>query len=72
MLLTKEEEDKISLDYNMFQDINYNNDDKIGEVKVKLNNEVISKVDVFIKTKKEKETKKSWFKKLIDFLIFWK
>ena len=74
MLLTKEEEDIVSIDYEMRKNGNYNDEDIIGIAYIKLNNEEINKVDIYLDTNNNKNIKKekNWFLKLIDFIIFWR
>lgn len=74
MLLTKDEENKISIDYEMNESGNYNDEDKVGIAHIKLNNKEVAAIDIYLDTndKKEEKEKKNWFQKLIDFIIFWR
>ena len=74
MLLKKDEEDKVSIDYEMNGSGNYNDEDIIGIAHIKLNNKEINKVNIYLDTNNNKNVKKekNWFFKLIDFIIFWR
>ncbi len=74
MLLQKNEEDNILVDYEMKENGNYNDEDIVGQAHIKLNNKEINKVDIYLDTNNNKNVKKekNWFLKLIDFIIFWR
>lgn len=74
MLLLKDEEKKVSIDYEMKKDGSYNDEDIVGIAHIKLNNKEINKVNIFLDTNNQKNVKKekNWFLKLIDFIIFWR
>ena len=76
ILLNNNEEDKISIDYEMYPSGNYNNDSQVGSAKIKLDNEVIETIPIYLKVNDYKEdnnnNNKNWLQKLIDFLIFWR
>lgn len=69
VLLTKNEEKKLKIDYEVEKLADYHNGDVVGEVVVKLGQERIAKVNIY--AKKEIEIKKDFWSKVIDFLIFW-
>ena len=71
ILLTKEEEKNITIDYEMNSDGNYANDSKVGIAKIKLNNEILDEIPIYLKTYESKEND-NWFQKLINFFIFWR
>ena len=74
MLLLKDEEDKVTIDYEMQKDGNYNDEDIVGIAHIKLDNKEINKVNIYLDTNNNKNVKeeKNWFLKLIDFIIFWR
>ena len=74
ILLTKDEEKKITIDYEMKKEGNYNDEEKVGVAHIKLDNNEIGKVDIFLDTNNNKEVKKkkNFFQKLLDFIIFWR
>ncbi len=69
MLLTNDEEKKVKINYNLY--LNTSNDNKIGVVQIYFDNKKIGDIDILLKNKNN-ESKKNWFQKIIDFLIFWK
>lgn len=71
LLVTKDEEKNISIEYEMIPNGKYNNDTKVGEVIVKLKDKEISRNPIYLKVKEEKK-KKNFFQKILDFIIFWK
>lgn len=70
VLLTSEEEEKITINYEIKKLDTYKDGDAVGEVVVKLGEEVIARENIY--AKKEEIKEKSFWQKLIDFLIFWK
>ena len=74
IMLTKDEEEKISINYEMKKDGSYNDEDIVGIAHINLNNKEVGKVDIFLDTNNQKNIKKekNWFLKLIDFIIFWR
>lgn len=70
VLLTSEEEEKITINYEIKKLDTYKDGDVVGEVVVKLGEEVIARENIY--AKKEEIKEKSFWQKLIDFLIFWK
>ena len=70
MLLTKDEEKKINIEYDISNASNFSDGEKIGDIIVKLDNKEISREDIFIR--KQNDNKKNWFQKLIDTIIFWR
>lgn len=65
MTLTKKEIKKISLDIELIKYKNFNNDDLVGNIKVKLGNKIYHKEPIYIKKVKEKKKNnktKDWFK----------
>jgi len=69
MLLTKEEEKNISIDYQMNPNNNYSNEDEVGKMIIKLDNKEITSIPIYIKVNEIK--KESIFKRIINFLKFW-
>lgn len=74
MLLTKSEENKVLIDYEMNKNGNYNDEDIVGIAHIKLDNKEINKVNIYLDTNNQKNIKKekNWFLKLLDFIIFWR
>ena len=74
MLLTKEEENNISIDYEMIPNGRYNDEEKVGIAHIKLNDEEIGTKNIYldVNNKKEITNKNNWFQRLIDFIIFWR
>lgn len=74
MLLTKSEENKITIDYEMKKNGSYNDEDVVGIAHIKLNNNEINTVAIYLDTNNKKNIKKekNWFLKLIDYIIFWR
>lgn len=64
--LTQEEQGKTSMTVALEKIKNYKNNDKVGEIIVRLNNEEIFKTDVYVS--KIKNTKSSFIKKIKDFI----
>ena len=71
MLLKSEEDKNIELDYEMNKEGNYSNNEVVGYINIKLNNNVIDKILLYLKTN-EKKKKDNWFKNFIKLLLFWK
>ena len=74
ILLTKDEENKISIDYEMQKNGNYNDEDIVGVAHIKINNKEIGEVNIYLDTNNQKSIKKekNWLLKLLDFIIFWR
>ncbi len=70
MLLTKKEENKISIDYKITRVDNYNNDEQVGKAIIKLGNNIIKEIPIYIKI--NKINNKSIISKILDFIIFWR
>jgi len=70
MLLTKKEENKIFIDYKITKVDNYNNDEQVGKAIIKLDNNIIKEIPIYIKI--NKINKKSIISKILDFIIFWR
>ena len=70
VLLTDEEEEKISINYEIKKLDTYQDGDNVGEVIIKLGDDIIAKEDIY--AQKWEVSEKSFWQKLIDFLIFWK
>lgn len=60
------DKDKIEIDYNMYENKKYKDNDVVGKVKIKLNDKVVRVEDVYVKVKEEKH--KSWWVKLKEWL----
>ena len=69
MLLNKNEEDKVQIDYKLNKEGSYSNDDIVGYAHILLDNIEIDKIPLYLKTF---EVKDNWFKKIIKQLFFWK
>ena len=74
MLLQKNEENKVSIDYEMKKNGSYNDEDIVGVAHIKLNNKEINTINIYLDTNNQKNIKKekNWFSKLLDFIIFWR
>jgi len=73
ILLTKEEEEKITLEYELTEKENYQDNEVVGKVLVKLDNKILSSKDIYVnKENSIKIEKESFLSKLLNFLIFWK
>ncbi len=70
MLLTKKEENKISIDYKITRVDNYNNDEQVGKAIIKLGNNIIKEIPIYIKI--NKINNKSIISKILDFIVFWR
>lgn len=53
--LTEDEKDRVKTIIKIEKTKNYKNNDKVGYIEVSLNNEVIKKIDIFVKVKKKKK-----------------
>ncbi len=60
------DKDKIEIDYNIYENKKYRDNDVVGKVKIKLNDKVVRVEDVFVKVKEVKH--KSWWVKLKEWL----
>lgn len=60
------DKDKIEIDYNIYENKKYRDDDVVGKVKIKLNDKVVRVEDVYVKVKEVKH--KSWWVKLKEWL----
>lgn len=60
------DKDKIEIDYNMYENKKYKDNDVVGKVKIKLNDKVVRVEDVYVKVKEVKH--KSWWVKLKEWL----
>lgn len=60
------DKDKIEIDYNIYENKKYRDNDVVGKVKIKLNDKVVRVEDVYVKVKEEKH--KSWWVKLKEWL----
>ena len=60
------DKDKIEIDYNIYENKKYRDNDVVGKVKIKLNDKVVRVEDVYVKIKEEKH--KSWWVKLKEWL----
>lgn len=60
------DKDKIEIDYNIYENKKYRDNDVVGEVKIKLNDKVVRVEDVYVKVKEVKH--KSWWVKLKEWL----
>lgn len=69
VLLTKEEEKKINIEYNINTNNQLKSDNSIGKVQIKLNNELLETKNIYVKSNELK--KDNWWHKFIDFIIFW-
>lgn len=74
ILLTKDEVNKIEINYELNEANNYKNNDEIGYALIKLDNKILGKVPIYISTIKEEinEDNKSWLSKFLDFIFFWR
>lgn len=73
-LLTRDEEKKIKVEYELEKKNNYSDNEIVGSVLVKIDNKLLLSRPIYVlKDNKEiKNEKKSWLQKIIDFLIFWR
>lgn len=60
------DKDKIEIDYNIYENKKYRDNDVVGKVKIKLNDKVVRVEDVYVKVKEVKH--KSWWVKLKEWL----
>lgn len=60
------DKDKIEIDYNIYENKKYRDNDVVGKVKIKLNDKVVRVEDVYVKIKEVKH--KSWWVKLKEWL----
>lgn len=60
------DKDKIEIDYNIYENKKYKDNDVVGKVKIKLNDKVVRVEDVYVKVKEVKH--KSWWVKLKEWL----
>lgn len=70
MTLTKEEKNKILLNINLLKLKEYVNDMQVGNVEVKLNDEIYHKEPIYV-LKKEKTKEKNWWQKFRGWLFKW-
>lgn len=63
--LTNTEKNNIILKFNMIQKETYQNDEKVGQIVIKLGDKELKKIDIFIKIKE----KKSFFQKLKEWIF---
>lgn len=63
--LTNTEKNNIILKFNMIQKETYQNDEKVGQIVIKLGDKELKKIDIFIKLKE----KKSFFQKLKEWIF---
>lgn len=72
LLVNNEEKKKLKTNVVLQKKEKYYNDDYVGYVQILVGDEVIDKVNIYIKKEEEyKKKKKSWLKRVVDFLIFW-
>lgn len=66
VLLKDKEKESITLDINLLKLPNYKNEEKVGTVKIKLNDQVLKEVNIYVsKEEKTLENKKSLWQKII-------
>lgn len=65
LLLKEGEKEDISFDINLQKLNEFENGDKVGTIKVKLKEQVVKEVEVYVALEKAKEKKESLFKKII-------
>ena len=70
MLLTKKEENNVSIEHKITKVDNYVNDEKVGKVIIKYDNKLINEIPIYIKVNEIKT--KSIISKILDFIIFWR
>ena len=70
MLLTKKEEEKVNIKYDITQVDNYKDNDKIGDAIILLDNKEINRVPIYISLNKNKNN--NILSKILDFIIFWR
>ena len=70
ILLTKEEEEKVSINYEIKKLDNYETGSEVGEAIIKIGDEVITTKKIF--AKRYEDITKGFWSKLVDFLMFWK
>lgn len=71
VLLTLEEEKNVKISYDIFNKNDYQNDEVVGKVLIKLKDKVISSQNIYAKKEEEIDKDKSFWQKILDFLIFW-
>lgn len=66
VLVTEEEKKKIVLDIQLLKIPRYKNEEKVGSIKIKLNDETLKEVEVYVnKQEKQQKSKKSFWQKII-------
>ena len=72
VLAKEEEKSLISTNVVLNKVKDYVDGDCVGYVEVKIGDEVVEKLSVYVRKNEEKGEKQGFFKRLISFLQFWK
>lgn len=72
MMAKEEEKDHISTNIFLNKVDDYNDGECVGYVEIKIDNEVLEKLSVYVRKNEEEKEKESFFKRFISFLKFWK
>ena len=74
ILLTSEEEKKVEINYELDKKENFQDNEVVGKVLIKLDGKVIGKESIYVKKNDitNDQKKKSFWEKLLDIIIFWR
>lgn len=68
--VTKEEKENIKIEYELFENNKYQNDDEVGSAKIYIDHKLIHEEKIFV-SKNEEGKKLSWWKKILRWFKSW-
>lgn len=75
ILLTSEEEKKVEINYELDKKENFQDDEVVGKVLIKLDGKVIGKESIYVRKDNDiinDQKKKNFWEKLLDIILFWR